>query len=99
MTQRTAVVSLALLLVLTGCSSEIARADGRETEYLAMLESSRLDRSERELLEAGHEACAMVAGGRNLAQVRVFDDETKEEEGFYPDSFRVTIAAVSALCP
>lgn len=99
MTQRTTAGALGLLLVLTGCSSNIARADDNETEYLALLESSQLDRTEHELLEAGHDACAMVAGGRNLAQVRIFDDETKEEEGFYPDSFRVTIAAVSTLCP
>lgn len=99
MTQRTTAVALALLLALTGCSSSEPAYAAEEAEYMALLESSRLDRTERELLEAGREACAMVAGGRNLAQVRVFRDETKEAEGFYPDSFRVAIAAVSTLCP
>lgn len=89
-----AALAVLLALTLTGCAA------GTEPEELAFLDvvTGTTDRTDAELIEAAHAACEQILNGRDIFQVHVFEDDTKEN-GFYEDSVRVALAAAPRLCP
>lgn len=51
-----------------------------------------------QLLEAGVAACAQLAEGKMVDQVRVIDGETANEIGYFVDSMSIAVAAEGRLC-
>lgn len=90
----TATLAVLVVLSLTGCAGG---ESPDELEYLAVV-TVTTDRTDAELIEAAHAACEQILNGRDIFQVHVFDDDTKEN-GFYEDSVRVALAAAPRLCP
>lgn len=89
-----AALAVLLALALTGCT---AGTEPEELEFLDVV-SVTADRTDAELIEAAHAACEQILNGRDIFQVHVFEDDTKEN-GFYEDSVRVALAAAPRLCP
>lgn len=89
-----AALTALLVLSLTGCAGGESPA---ELEYLSVV-TVTADRTDQELIEAAHAACDQILDGRDIFQVHVFEDDTKEN-GFYEDSVRVALAAAPRLCP
>lgn len=81
-------------VVLLGGGRQITPA---EQDYLTVIRETS-DRPDEELLDAAHAACDQILEGRDIFQVRVFDDDTNAD-GFYHDSVRVALAAAPRLCP
>lgn len=89
-----AALTVLVVLSLTGCSGGVSP---EESDYLSVVDV-KSDRTAHELLEAAHAACEQILEGRDIFQVRVFDDDS-HENGFYEDSVRVALAAAPRLCP
>ncbi len=92
------VAALAVLLALTlsGCAGA-ENAAPEELDYLSVV-TVTAERTNKDLIEAAHAACDQILNGRDIFQVHVFEDDTKEN-GFYEDSVRVALAAAPRLCP
>lgn len=89
-----AALTVLLVLSLTGCSGG---ETPEERDYLNVV-TVTADRTDADLIEAAHAACEQILNGRDIFQVHVFDDDTREN-GFYEDSVRVALAAAPRLCP
>lgn len=89
-----AALTALLVLSLTGCAGGVSPA---ESDYLSVVIVTT-ERTDAELLEAARDVCDQILGGRDIFQVRVFEDDTNEN-GFYEDSVRVALAAAPRLCP
>lgn len=57
------------------------------------------DASDEQLIAAGVDACAQMAGGTPPDDVRVIEGERKNDVGYYVDSSRIGGVASRTLCP
>lgn len=96
--------SEAPLVAESPASPEAEAADSPEVAFLAQVreelgsDSSIPNATDGQLLKAGEDACAQIAGGKDFSQVSVIEGETADSGGYFLDSATIARVAQQTIC-